>query len=501
MKTAPAALVVAALGIRLAGAAETQAPPEQLLSKALGPTPVLDDLRELVDVIGGRPTGSKALENATLWAVGKLQAAGLENVHLESYETPRLWVPREEHLELTEPDLPGGSLRAAAMPFAANTPLSGLEADVVDAGLGDDSGFRSAGDLEGRWVLVHSQPMKSLDDLFKEYLGMPAILSHLSQGGAAGLLYMSNRPGRLLYRHNVTLDGSIYPIPCVLVEREGALRISRLVAAGGRVRVVARILAEIPEGRSASNVVGEIRGSFSPEEAVILGAHLDSWDLGRGALDNGCNAALVIDIARQMAALAKAGARPRRTLRFVLYSGEEAGLFGSMGEVRLHRKSLDQVRVQIVIDEGSGRISGFSLGGRSDLEESVVRALRPAAALGPFEHTKDAFVGTDNYDYLIEGVPTLVANQDGPPYLPDYHAESDTYDKVDEREVKINDAILSVLLWGLGAAQDLPKRQSRAEVEGLLKETGLDEQMRTFGLLDDFAKGRRGRAALEAPGP
>ena len=226
---------------------------------------------------------------------------------------------------------------------------------------------------------------------------------------------------------------------------------------------------------------------------VILGAHLDSWELGRGALDNGCNAALVIDVARQSMALARSGLRPRRTLRFVLYTGEEQGTFGSWGEVANHRAELDRVKAQVVFDEGTGRTSGFALGGRADWRPAVEAALAPAAGLGPFVHTVDAFVGTDNYDYLIEGVPTLVANQDAAPYLPDYHAESDTFDKADLREEKANAAIAGVLVWNLAAAPALPPRQSRAEVEALLKATGLADQMKTFGLWDFFESGARGR--------
>src|SRR3569623_1004329 len=156
-------------------------------------------------------------------------------------------------------------------------------------------------------------------------------------------------------------------------------------------------------------------GRDKPGEVILLGAHLDSWDLGRGALDNGCNAALAIDVLRQLAVLAKAGQRPRRTIRIVLFSGEELGLYGSWQDVRAHRADLDKLRAVVIYDEGTGRTTGFSLGGRGELGPVVDRALAPVAGLGPFVHTTDAFVGTDNYDYLLEGVPHLVANQDGPP--------------------------------------------------------------------------------------
>jgi Zn-dependent M28 family amino/carboxypeptidase len=193
-------------------------------------------------------------------------------------------------------------------------------------------------------------------------------------------------------------------------------------------------------------------------------------------------------------ALARHGVRPYRSVRFVLYTGEEAGLFGSWAEVVSHRATLDQVKGQIIFDAGAGRTTGFSLGGREDLRAAVEAALAPARALGPFTHTADAFLGTDNYDYMVEGVPTFVANQDPEPYLPDYHAETDAYDRADLRELRANSAIAAALAWGLA---EMPKgpgpRQTHAEVEALTHATGLDAQMRAFDLWDDFVSGARGR--------
>jgi Zn-dependent M28 family amino/carboxypeptidase len=181
-------------------------------------------------------------------------------------------------------------------------------------------------------------------------------------------------------------------------------------------------------------------------------------------------------------------------VRIVLFSGEELGLYGSWLDVRAHRAELDKLRAAIIFDEGTGRTTGFSLGGRADLGPAVEQALAPVAGLGPFVQTTDAFIGTDNYDYLLEGVPNLVANQDGAPYLPDYHAESDTFDKVDTRELKANAAIAGALVWALADADKPPApRQTRAQVQAVVKATGLDVQMKTFSMWDEFATGKRGR--------
>lgn len=239
------------------------------------------------------------------------------------------------------------------------------------------------------------------------------------------------------------------------------------------------------------NVVAEIRGREKPDEWVLLGAHLDSWELGTGALDNGCNAALVVEAARDILVT---GIRPRRSIRFVLFTGEEQGMLGSWAYVRAHRAELDRARAVIVFDEGIGRVSGFMLNGRRDVEAGLREALKPLESWGVTKHVIDASLGTDNFDFLVEGVPTLIANQDEANYLPNYHAASDTFDKVDVQELKRNTAIAAVTAFGIAErAAPLGPRQSRAEIESLLKASRLDEQMKITGLWSLWESGERGR--------
>jgi Zn-dependent M28 family amino/carboxypeptidase len=237
--------------------------------------------------------------------------------------------------------------------------------------------------------------------------------------------------------------------------------------------------------------VGEIRGYEKPDEVVILGAHLDSWELGTGALDNGCNAALVIEAAR---AIKATGLLPRRTIRFVLFSGEEQGTIGSYEYTRAHRAELDKIRAMITFDAGSGRMTGYSLGGRRDIAAGVREVLKPLESWGANDHTVDASFGTDNFDFLLEGVPNLVANQELSNYLVNYHAASDTLDKVDIRELKLNTVLAALTAWGIAdRTEPLGKRLTRAELDVLVKETGLDRQMKLLGYWDAWQSGERGR--------
>jgi len=161
--------------------------------------------------------------------------------------------------------------------------------------------------------------------------------------------------------------------------------------------------------------VAEIRGRDKPQEVVLLGAHLDSWDLGTGEEDNGVNAAMVIDVARGVKQL---GLAPRRSIRFVLFTGEEQGMWGSAGYVQRHTAEMDHHVAVVIFDTGSGRTTGFYLNGRGELRNTSNEARRAVAGLGTSEQVIDALDGTDNFAFILSGVPNVVADQDPIPYLP-----------------------------------------------------------------------------------
>jgi len=213
--------------------------------------------------------------------------------------------------------------------------------------------------------------------------------------------------------------------------------------------------------------------------------------LGTGALDNGCNAALVVDVLR---AIRAAGVRPRRTIRFVLFSGEEEGLLGSQAYTRQHYNELNDALAAVIFDSGSGRVNGFTLSGRKDLAIPVRDIIAPLKSLGVTEVTQDADIGTDNFDFVLQGVPTLEANQDPANYMENYHAMSDTFDKVDMAQMRKSvAAAAAVVLSVANGTQRLGGRQNRAEIEHLLHETHLDQQMKIFGIWGEWESGKRGR--------
>jgi Zn-dependent M28 family amino/carboxypeptidase len=468
---------------------------KKILPIVMGASPIEENLRRLTDEIGGRVTGSPQMAEAVEWAAAAFRAAGVA-VHTEKYMLPVSWAAGDTKLELLGLESVGVEkfpLHLSAEGWSPATPAGGIEANIVDVGYGTEADFANAkSPLKGALLLVNGDVSVTWADLFAEYLRAPDIIGRAVRAGAAAILWTSQRERLLLYRHTNTGDGALEELPQAVVAREDALRLSRLIAAhAGQIRARFTMNNRIGGAVQQENVVGEIRGYEKPEEVVLLGAHLDSWELGTGALDNGCNAAMVIEAAR---AIKATGLVPRRTIRFVLFSGEEQGMLGSWAYVKSHESELDKIRAVVIFDSGVGRVSGYSLAGRRDMEEAVRESLKPLESWDVNELTEDGDIGTDNFDFLLQGVPTLVANQAVANYLQNYHAASDTLDKVDMRELKLNTVIAALTVWGL-ADRSAPfgKRQNRAEIESLLKDTGLEQQMKALGYWEGWQNGTRGR--------
>ena len=462
----------------------------QMIQSALGPSPLAENLRYLTDTIGGRVTGTPAADRAADWAVQAFRHAGVDEVHTEKFTIPVGWSEGNTHLEVLAPvPFP---VRLVSIGWSPPTPEGGITADVVDAGMGDEAGFAKAGaSANGAIILIHSKFLVTWSDLTDEYLLGPAIIARAMKAGAAGVLWMSSRPNLLLYRHTLAINGELEKLPQAVVAREDAERMSRFLAAGQKIHVHWEMPNRVTGPVDSENVVAEIRGREKPEEFIVLGAHLDSWDLGTGALDNGCNAAMVIDAARVIHA---SGTIPRRSIRFVLFTGEEQGLLGSAAYAHSHRAELDHMIAAVIFDSGIGKVTGYSVGGRKDILETVREALKPVQSLGVKDFTLDAGMDTDNFDFLIEGVPTLLANQEPANYMLNYHAASDTFDKVDIAALKQQVAISAVTVFALADAEErIGTRQSRAEIEQLLRETGLGEEMKEAGFWPLWESATRGR--------
>ncbi|MDH5199201.1 MAG: M20/M25/M40 family metallo-hydrolase [Gemmatimonadota bacterium] len=460
----------------------------RLVTALLGDTPMLADAQALTDRIGGRATGSEANLASVEWALARFREAGV-TASKEAFAMPARWLERSASATVH-----GGSIRftprVAAMPFSGGTPASGVTAPLVDGGRGTDEDFaRLAAQARGAFVLVETEELVDVDGLFKEYADAAAVELRAATAGVTGIVYQGSRPNDLLYRHNVSA-GPTNTTPMAVMERDATARALRLLRLGERLQLTLTLGIESDGPYESWNVIGEIRGSATPEEIVIVGAHLDSWDLGTGALDNGANVAMLIDIARQMKRL---GITPRRTIRFILWNGEEQGLVGSWKYADAHMNELDRVVMASSYDIGTGRIIGFFTGGRPEIAAATDKALASIAGLGPFTQVDLPIVGTDNFDFMMHGIANLVANQAPANYGPNYHARSDTFDRVDATQLRLNAVIAATVSLGFATMDATWTRQTRTEVEQLVASSDLEAQMRMFGIWGDWVGKRRGR--------
>ena len=207
---------------------------------------------------------------------------------------PVAWSEGASRLELSGPETFAVSFVSVGLSPA--TPEAGIETPLVNVGYGTAAEFVRAGaTVKGAILVVNGDIGSTWADLSNEYLRPPSIIARAIQGGAVAILWTAERERKLLYRHTNTSDGSVEKIPQAVVAREDALRVQRAVDAyPGKMRARLVLPNKISGPVEQENVVGEIRGYEKPDEIVVLAAHLDSWDLGTGALDNGCNAAMVM---------------------------------------------------------------------------------------------------------------------------------------------------------------------------------------------------------------
>ena len=460
----------------------------RVINEALKPSPLQANLERLTDQIGGRVPGTPSMKQAVQWGVEAFKTAGADAVHTEDFSIQASWAEGATEMDVVAP----GQFKVRAVSVAWAPALNAQRGvRIVDVGEGTAQDFVKAGRVAGAVVLVHSKEMKTWEDLFDEYIRAGGTVQNAVANKALAIAFQSSRPHDLLYRHTNASYGEIDRIPQVIIAREDADRIARLLSPGQKLAVDLSIPNRIGGPITATNVIAELRGSEKPDEFVVLGAHLDSWELGTGALDNGCNAALVVDA---LGAIKASGVHPKRSIRFILFSGEEEGLIGSHVYVRAHRNELDKAAGVVIYDSGIGKVTGFSVGGRKDIVSAVARLVAPLKPFGADSLTTDASYGTDHFDFLLEGVPTLVANQEEDNYLLNYHAMSDTFDKVDLTRLKTHVATAAATTFAIAdSPEGIGPRLDRAQIAQTLTETHLDDQMKGFGVWGDWASGKRGR--------
>ena len=419
--------------------------------------PLLDNLS---DGIGPRLTGSGQEGRAGRWALEEMRKIGLGNVHPEVWPLVRGWKRGFARGRLVSP-FPL-ELTLTSLGWAGSTAKNGIEADVVkvDASALDYESRNHAARWANKILLVAPKDRKPAD-LFKAAAGMPALLSVAIKAHALAIIQIDWRPGIML-PHTGPLTIAEHPpdIPVVSLAGEQEQLISHILShileTGKPVRMRLNIQNDFTQGSIRSgNIVGELRGLDYPEQIIIVGAHLDSWDLGTGAIDDGFGVAAVLGAAN---AIIAAGIKPKRTIRFVLFTGEEQGLLGSKAYVRAHADELNNVICAFALDWGNGPITKLPLAGHDELRTAFEELFRSIADVAPIKVVPGFLNSTDAYAFSLVGIPGIAPYQDSPNYSMIAHSAADTLDKVDAGVLARNSAILALsAVW----FADYPSRLGR----------------------------------------
>jgi hypothetical protein len=421
-----------------------------IAGRGLMDSPAYGYLEELSDDIGARVTGTPQAARAVEWGLTKMKSIGLENVHTETWTMWRGWTRISARAELVAPV--HRRLTVDSMGWAGSTPHDGIESEVVAVNYTElEKEIReNASRWTGKLLLVIRRPKGYESRGGFGQFGM--FLKAAADAHAAGIV--GGQSGRSSAGMHLTHTGILgfstqTDLPVVSMTAEDQELLERFLERGKSVRIKLDVQNRFSPGPvESANVVGEIRGTRYPEQIVVVGAHLDSWDLADGATDNGVGSACTLSAA---AAIRSAGVRPERTIRFVLFTGEEQGLLGSFAYVRQHKAEMPNHLAAIVLDNGQGPVVGFDLGGRADLVPAVTKFAGALRSFGEFRTDDDVDFGTDNGPFIVAGLPAINMGQDSPEYRYTHHSAADTLDKVKPEVLARNATLMGLTAFWIAS--------------------------------------------------
>jgi carboxypeptidase Q len=435
----------------------------QLLGQALLTDEAWRELAYLCDHIGHRLAGSEGLERAVSWGAREMEADGLE-VSLEPVRVP-VWIRGEERVEMIAPM--DRRLEVLTLGGSVGTGPEGLEGEVMVVGSFEE--LEQRGEEASGKIVLFDDPWESYGQAV-QYRGHGA--SAAAKQGAVAALVRSPTPVSLGTPHTggMGYEEGVPSIPAVAVTLEDAAWMRRLIEADQTVRVRMKLGAHDAGEADSHNVAGELRGREHPEQVVILGCHLDSWDVGQGAQDDGAGCVAAMEAGRLLASLPVA---PRRTVRVVLYANEEFGLSGGKAYGEAHADEVPNIVAALEADTGAGQPLGFRIDMRTpgSGERDEVVAQRALEALAPHmallapidaEALQVSWSGADISPLVKQGVPGLGLDHDTSGYWPIHHTTADTLDKVDPELLRRNVAAMALMGWILA---EMPEPLPRVAAE------------------------------------
>ncbi len=456
----------AALGILLAAhPALAQDDPLARIAGAASRGGAMTFLETLTDTVGGRVTGSKELRAASELILAELKKAGYageRGARFEEYPLESRWTRGPASGRITAPI--ERALVVGSYGWVPGT-AGETQAPLVDMGAPAAADAALPAGVRGAAVLV--DPQKAGVD--PSFVMRAALAKRLADAGAAAMLIPSDKPHRMVY----TSGFGFYPrapLPVISVAKEDALLLRRLLVKGP-----VTVALDVHNAFDASpyrerNVLADLPGTS--DEVVLIGAHFDSWDPAQGANDDGSGVAAVLESARILRSL---GVKPRRTIRFAFFSGEEEACLGSRAYVKAHEGELDRLKAVLVMDEGAQAPRGLQLHGRADLEAPVRRLLAPLAPFGAAATNLAATFDQDHGPFVVVGVPAMTLWVEEGDYDVNHHAVTDTLDKVDPRLLAADTAVLASAAYLLANSETpIGRRLSLDEAQELLKKSGVE---------------------------
>jgi carboxypeptidase Q len=440
---------------------------------------LMANLEYLCDMIGPRLTGSPGLTKANHWTRDRFRHYGLANAHLESWTIERAWTRGEARGRAVVPVEQRILLESAGWSPSTQGPRRGPVVHVKARSTDELSPYK--GKLKGSWVLfsevsIQPSPKRPGPDYdaevrrwTREYIGRREFrqqrLKFLAAEGVAGILWDSNKEHGLVNMGAAASNFTPAALPQVVLTTESYGLIWRLLKRGP-VELEIDLKNSFSTGEvEVYNTAAELPGAEKPDEVVIIGGHIDSWDLGTGATDNGTGIMAVLEAARALKAV---GVKPRRTIRFVLFSGEEEGLHGSRAYVKAHEKEMSRISGVLIHDLGTGRVKSIGLQGRYDLREVMDKVVEPfKEAVELEELSMRTMMGTDHQSFLPKGVPAFAVIQDIAEYRKTHHTESDTFDKVYPDEINQGAKVLAAWAYNVAMLPDILPRDPRPRQPGM----------------------------------
>ena len=452
-----------------------------IIGKALTSATGEESLRYLTERIGGRLTGTSEAARAIAWAAERMRLIGLSNVHTEPFSLRRGWTRGTASLEITAPIR--RALRVVSYGWTGSTPPSGVEAEVVPVDLYRlDAEMKDAARWSGKIVLTIERGPKPAGFSVRAAL-LESLVRRASEAHAGGvaLFPLAGPAGGMQLPHTTSLAyETIDEVPVVSLTPEGYEAIERLLGSGEPVRVRLAVENPVSGPVESATVVGESPGSGAARDFVVVGAHLDSWDLAEGATDDGFGVAAVLQAAESITA---AGRRPSRTIRFVLFTGEEQRFLGSLAYVRAHAAETPNLVAAFVLDDGPGPIDAIHTGGREDAVDPIRRFTRGLAAFGRITVDDEVEAATDTLPFTLAGAAGMALGQDSPDYPRTHHSEADTLDKIDFAVLRRDSAVVAVLAyWAADRPEHLTRPWTVERTERLLEDRKLADGLRFYGL-------------------